>query len=99
MLSNANWPLKSFLLDRSVLRPIIYLLIIFRVKGVRYFDSPPLHGAMIRPDKVKVCIELCSHDASVLDLSFTDDPMKINIILVFQIRSRHDFMHLKSRLF
>ncbi|KAG6769115.1 hypothetical protein POTOM_024731 [Populus tomentosa] len=24
------------------------------VKGVRYFDSPPLHGALIRPDKVKV---------------------------------------------
>lgn len=52
---------------------------------MRYFDSPPLHGAMIRPDKVKVCIEPCSHDASVLDLSFTDDPMKTHIILLFEI--------------
>ncbi|XP_022925171.1 tubulin-folding cofactor B [Cucurbita moschata] len=25
-----------------------------KVKGIRYFDSPPLHGAMVRPDKVKV---------------------------------------------
>lgn len=24
------------------------------VKGMRYFDCPPLHGAMMRPDKVKV---------------------------------------------
>ncbi|XP_043690522.1 tubulin-folding cofactor B [Telopea speciosissima] len=24
------------------------------VKGKRYFDCPPLHGAMVRPDKVKV---------------------------------------------
>ncbi|EEF33219.1 tubulin-folding cofactor B [Ricinus communis] len=24
------------------------------VKGVRYFDCPPLHGGMIRPDKIKV---------------------------------------------
>jgi hypothetical protein len=66
---------------------------------VRYFDSPPLHGAMIRPDKVKVCIELCSHDTSVLDLSFTDDPMKIHIILLFETWSRYNFMHMKSRSF
>ncbi|XP_052179937.1 tubulin-folding cofactor B-like isoform X2 [Diospyros lotus] len=25
------------------------------VKGTRYFDCPPLHGAMVRPDKVKLC--------------------------------------------
>ncbi|XP_047329127.1 tubulin-folding cofactor B [Impatiens glandulifera] len=24
------------------------------VKGIRYFDCPPLHGAMVRPDKVEV---------------------------------------------
>lgn len=24
------------------------------VKGKRYFDCPPLHGAMVRPDKVKI---------------------------------------------
>jgi len=24
------------------------------VKGTRYFDCPPLHGAMVRPDKVQV---------------------------------------------
>ncbi|GAB4843926.1 hypothetical protein Ancab_013890 [Ancistrocladus abbreviatus] len=24
------------------------------VKGTRYFDCPPLHGAMVRPDKIKV---------------------------------------------
>lgn len=26
-----------------------------RVKGKRYFESPPLCGGMVRPDKVKVC--------------------------------------------
>ncbi|XP_058091200.1 tubulin-folding cofactor B isoform X2 [Magnolia sinica] len=25
------------------------------VKGKRYFDCPPLHGALLRPDKVKIC--------------------------------------------
>ncbi|KAK9289740.1 hypothetical protein L1049_007899 [Liquidambar formosana] len=29
------------------------------VKGTRLFDCPPLHGALVRPDKVKVCLQSC----------------------------------------
>ncbi|KAF2308204.1 hypothetical protein GH714_036766 [Hevea brasiliensis] len=36
------------------------------VKGVRYFDCPPLHGAMVRSDKVKVCGKLCSYMLKLL---------------------------------
>lgn len=34
---------------------LMYTAFLRRVKGKRYFDCPPLHGGMVRPDKVKVC--------------------------------------------
>lgn len=36
---------------------IVFSLWFCRVKGKHYFDCPPLHGVMVRPDKVKVRLE------------------------------------------
>lgn len=35
------------------------------MKGVRYFDCPSLHGAMVRPDKAKVCMQPSSSHAFI----------------------------------
>jgi hypothetical protein len=50
-------------------RFLIFIFILYRVKGERYFECRMNYGVFVRPEKVKV------GDYPVLDINFDDEEM------------------------